>query len=439
MKVILVQPYYFNIWEALGLAYIGAYLKKEFRGKLEVNFFQGYFDNHKTIIDDAKDADIIAFSCTSPVFREALNIAGKIKNINPNVRMVFGGWHPTAVPYDCLKEEYVDQVVVGEGENAFLRIIEGDKSEIVHGTAFDINDIFPDRELIKNHRTIDLAENMIGKRVTSVQSSRVCPFNCTFCSERNVTGRFNRKTNPVRVRDPKHILEELKWLKNEYEVNYFKFTDATWNTSIEQVIAFCEEKLRQGFDMPWEANVHCSFVTKEMLEIMKKSNCNQFNAGVESGSQKILRNMKKGLLLPKIKETFKWGKELGMERRGYFLMGMPNETEEDLKLTEKLVEEIQPDEFGITVLCPYPGTDHYDPKTMKDIDWNVMDEYSNPIWQTEHFSNKELKIKQKYLMDKFSFLRNPIRNAEDGSTIVDLAEHNEKISTGNMVFRKTKD
>ena len=61
----------------------------------------------------------------------------------------------------------------------------------------------------------------------------------------------------------------MKWLKNKYELNYFKFTDATWNTSVESVVAFCEEKINQGFDLPWEANVHCSFVTKEMLEIMK--------------------------------------------------------------------------------------------------------------------------------------------------------------------------
>ena len=437
MKITLVQPKYFNIWESLGLAYIGSYLKNKFPGKLQINYFQGFFDNHNAIIDGARDSDIIAFSCTSPVYREALNIAEKVKNENHSIRTVFGGWHPTAVPYDCLEEEYVDQVVIGEGEDAFLRIVNGDKSEIVHGIPFDPNELFPDRKLIKNHRTIDLAEKMIGKRVTSVQSKRVCPFNCTFCSERNVTGRFNRTTNPVRVRDPKHILEELKWLKNEYELNYFKFTDATWNTSVEMVMAFCEEKLSQGFDLPWEANIHCSFVTKEMLEIMKKANCNQFNAGVESGSQKILRDMKKGLLLPKIKETFKWGKELGMDRRGYFLMGMPNETEEDLNLTERLVEEIEPDEFGITILCPYPGTDHYDPKTMKDVEWNVMDEYSNPYWKTKNFSNEELKIKQKYLMDKFSHIRNPIRNSEDGSTIVDLAEYNKKdakTAAGDLVF-----
>ena len=64
-----------------------------------------------------------------------------------------------------------------------------------------------------------------------------------------------------------------------------------------------------------------------------------------------------------------------------------------------------------------------------------MDEYANPIWETKHFSNKELKKNQKYLMDKFSNLRNPIRNAEDGRTIIDLKEEN--IASGNMVFKST--
>lgn len=438
MKIVLIQPYYFNIWESISLGYIGAWIKEKYQKNIQVEFYQGYFDKHDIIIKACKKADIVGFSVTSPVFKETLELAAKIKKVNKSIRVVIGGWHPTAVPHDCLNYDQIDQVVVGEGEHAFLKIIQGDESRIVQGTNFDINNIFPDRILIKNNRTIDLAEKMIGKRVTSVQGKRVCPFNCTFCSERNVTGRFNRSSNPIRVRDPKHILEELKWLKNNLGINYFKFTDATWNTSVEMVIAFCEEKLRQGFDMPWEANVHCSFVTKEMLEIMKESNCNQFNAGVESGSQKILKDMRKGLLIPKIKETFKWGKELGMERRGYFILGMPNETKEDVKLTEQLVEEIQPDEFGITIMCPYPGTEHYDEKIMKDIDWNIMDEYSNPFWETQHFSNKELKENQKYLMDKFSYLRNPIRNAEDGSTIVDLTEHNkkyDKITSGELVFQ----
>jgi len=406
MKVTLVQPRYFNIWEALGLAYIGSYAKKKFPGKLKISFYQGYFDDDHTIIDDAKQSDIVAFSCTSPVFKHGVELARTIKLLNPEVRTVFGGFHPSAVPNDCIAEEAVDQVIVGEGEVAFLKVLSGDISPIIYGDRFmELNELFPDRELMKNFRTVDLCERQIGKRVTSFQSVRVCPFRCAFCSERVVTGVFNRKTNPLRQRDVKHLLDEIKWVASKYSLDYFKFSDATWNTSDksnEKVVEFCEEKIRQNINLPWEANVHAAFINKAMLKIMKKAGCQMINVGCESGSQKILNDMRKGITVEKIRKVFQWGKELGIERRGYFLIGMPNETIKDIRMTERLIEEIQPDVFGITILCPYPGSDFYNSATMKNRDWSFADEYSNPYWETAHFSNVELKKWQDYFAEKFS-------------------------------------
>ncbi|SVE42823.1 uncharacterized protein METZ01_LOCUS495677, partial [marine metagenome] len=161
-------------------------------------------------------------------------------------------------------------------------------------------------------------------------------------------------------------------------------------------------KIRRNFSLPWDANVHASFADKQMLEVMKAAGCQLINVGVESGSQKILNDMKKGLSVDKVKKVFHWAKELGLERRAFFLLGLPNETEEDIRLTERLVEEIQPEVFGITILSPYPGTAHYDPKTMKQYNWTFADEYSNPYWKTKYFSNAEIKDWQGYLTDKFS-------------------------------------
>jgi len=403
MKVTLVQPRYFNIWEALGLAYIAAHAKRQYHGELEIDFYQGYFDSDETIIEGAKDSDVVGFSCTSPVFKHGLALARRIKRINPGVRTVFGGFHPTAVPQDCLEEDGVDQVVVGEGEEAFLEILNGCADGIVRGEQFKAFDqIFPDRELVKNGRAIDLCERQIGRRITSFLSNRVCPFRCTFCAERTVTGVFNRATNPVRERDPGHLLDEIERVHRTYKLDLFKFADATWNTSAEKVVAFCEEKIRRGFTLPFEANVHCSLVTKEMLEAMKAAGCIQINAGCESGSQRILRDMKKGLTLEKIVETFAWADEIGIERRAYFMLGMPNETVEDIRLTEKLVERIKPDVFGVTILCPYPGSDLYNPAAMKHYDWSTTDEYSNDYWSTQHLSNADLKRWQRHLMKKFA-------------------------------------
>jgi anaerobic magnesium-protoporphyrin IX monomethyl ester cyclase len=403
MKVTLIQPKYFNIWEALGLAYIGAHLKKEFPGKLDLKFYQGNFDDDSIIIEDAKTSDVVGFSCTSPVFKPALHLAQSIKEINPGVRTVFGGFHPSAIPNDCLEEDAVDQVIVGEGEEAFLSILLGENAPLVQGERFrGLNEIFPDRTLIRNIRTVDLCEQQIGKRITSFQSVRVCPFRCSFCAERVVTGIYNRNDNPLSERNPVHLLDEIELVAKELNLDYFKFADATWNTSIEKVTAFCEEKIKRKFKLPWDANVHASFADKEMLRIMKAADCQLINVGVESGSQRILNDMKKGLSVKNVRNVFRWGKELGLERRGFFFLGMPNETEEDIRLTEKLVEEIQPEVFGVTILSPYPGTNYYDPETMKDYDWTFADEYSNPYWRTQHFSNAEIKRWQAYLTDKFS-------------------------------------
>jgi radical SAM superfamily enzyme YgiQ (UPF0313 family) len=134
---------------------------------------------------------------------------------------------------------------------------------------------------------------------------------------------------------------------------------------------------------------------------MKRAGCHQIDVGCESGSQRVLNEMRKGLHVAKVRQTFAWAREVGLERRAYFLLGMPSETREDIRQTEQLAEEIEPEVFGVTILCPYPGTDHYDPAAMRDYDWSRCDEYSNPYWRTPHFSNAELHAIQGALTESF--------------------------------------
>lgn len=401
-KVVLVQPYYENIWEPIGLGYIASYLKKHFVGELELSCFQGNFDTDETIINNCKDADVVGFSCTSPAYPHALRLAKSIKKINPKVRTVVGGFHPSALPEECASEEFIDQVVVGEGEKAFLDIVNGNTESIVHGTKLPMSELpWPDRKIIKNHRTVALCESMNTKRIASFQCNRVCPVNCAFCAERIVSGRYNKTRNPIRSRDVSELCDEIEHVIKELDLNYFKFVDATFDITPDFVIEFCKEKIKRGITTEWECLIHCSFTTEEMFMWLKKAQCHQVNMGVESGSNKILRDIGKGLQVKTIKKAFGWAKKHGIERRGFFLFGMPNETREDLLLTEALIDEIEPDVVGFTILCPYPGTKLYDPIKHKDVDWEKADEYSNDFWYTEHFSNIELKAQQAYFKTKY--------------------------------------
>jgi len=406
MKVVFVQPYYENIWESIGLGYIISYCKANFKGSLDIEFFQGNFDDDNEIIKSAISSDIIAFSCTSPAWVHALSIAKKVKNVNSNIRTVFGGWHITALPNECLMEDAVDQVIIGEGEIAMLDVLNGNDSNIVIGKKIDFNDLpWPDREVIKNRRTIELCESMNGKRIASFQSNRVCPVSCSFCAEDIMTGKFNKKTNPIRSRDPIDVCNEIEHVINEYNLNYFKFVDATFDVSSDHVISFCEEKIKKGIDCEWECLIHASFIQdKESFKWLKKANCNQINVGVETGSDKIQKDIGKGINWERTKRVFDLAKIYGIERRAFFILGMPNETEEDIKLTEKWIDEVKPDVVGFTILCPYPGSEHYDKKLYKDIDWSITDEYSNSFWHSKYHTNNELKNWQNYLKNKYDKL-----------------------------------
>lgn len=406
MKITFIQPYYENVWEALGIGYIIAYCKEHAGGNHDYRFFHGNFDHQADMVLQGSTSDIVAISCTSPTYAHALQIARDIKFLNSNVHIVFGGWHPTALPDEVIKEDNVDQVIVGEGELAMVRVMLGSRKPILKGVKLEADELpWPDRVAIKNERTIDLCEKMNGKRIASFQLNRGCKVHCKFCSEITMTGKHHGKNNPIRTRDFDDVLAEIDEVAHEYRLNYFKFVDATFDRDAQTVIDFCKTKIDRGMILPWEANIHPNFVQhEEVFYWLKKAQCEQINVGVESGSPYVLTDIGKGTQLPSIKNVFKWAKKHGIKTRAFFLIGMPDESDEDIDYTIELIDEIEPDVVGFTILAPYPGGDFYDPILHKDVDWSKVDEYSNDVWSTPNFSNKDLKDTQAYLKDRYKHL-----------------------------------
>ena len=142
-------------------------------------------------------------------------------------------------------------------------------------------------------------------------------------------------------------------------------------------------------------------MTERAMHFLKHSFCNQINIGCESGSPKILKDVRKGVKIEKIEKVFKWAKNYGIKTRAFFLLGMPNETIWDIWKTERFIKRANPDVVGFTMLCPYPGSDFYDPIKFKDVDWSKTDEYCNDFWNTKHFTNEQLKKIQKKLTKKY--------------------------------------
>jgi len=392
MKITFISPYYPNIWENLGVAYISSYIKNK-KPSIELQFLHGNFDND--IVKKCIDSDVVAFSATTPTFNKVLEMATTIKELNSSIYITVGGWHVTALRKNVW--DVIDTIVIGEGEWAFNEIINGNRDKEIFGKMLPFNKLpWPNRKLIKQDKTLDLCDSICNERIASFQSRRGCPMNCTICAESCMT-----ENTKVRVRKPLDLLSEIKYVNDIYNITKFKFLDPTWCYPKSAVFNFCEEKIKSGIDIKWEGMAHAAFLDKDMLKVMKASGCDQINIGVESGSQEILNDINKGVTVEKIKKVFKWGHELDLNMRAFFILGTPLESYDSIKKTEQLAEEINADVLGFTMLCPYPGSDYYNLVKHKDIDWSRADEYSNDFWETKNFTNAELKDIQNKFKNKF--------------------------------------
>lgn len=403
MKVVFIQPkcgFDGNTWESLSVGYMGAYLKEHFMGDLDLKFFSAFYDTDEEIFEESQDADVIGITCTSPQYKHGLALAKKIKSKSNTV--VLGGSHISAMGQVLTTEKSIDSVVVGEGEQAILDIVKavdnGHRVKKVMTKPYiqNLDSIpFPDRELIKNERNISQAYKDNGIRITSVLSSRGCPYMCSFCCSKNVWGKT------VRYRSPNNVLDEIAYLVDTWKIDYLKFADDTFTVNRSNVKEFCKEKVARGLNVPFGANAHINTITKELIEDLVKANCTGLWFGVESGSEKILGQMHKNTNVSRIKKIFALVKDYGIETRAYFLLGTPKETMEDIRKTEELCEAINPDIVGFTLLCPYPKNEYYESR-MENWDWSEFNEYSNE-WQTkERLPDKVLKEEQNRLLSKFA-------------------------------------
>jgi radical SAM superfamily enzyme YgiQ (UPF0313 family) len=395
MKIVLVQPRTFHTWEALNIGYLAAYVKMHAVADLE--FYSGFFDTDEAIVSAGSTADIVGFSVTSPQFKHALALARTIKKKNSRTWIVFGGVHPSVLPDEVLATGLVDAVVTGEGEKAFLSIVEGDRSPKISAPFIENLDELPmpDRFLIKQERNIAQAYQDNGIRIASIFSSRGCPQRCMFCASHCVW------TRRVRFRSPENVLEEFEKVVKDLKIDFIKFSDDTFTVRKSLVQKFCEGKIRNKNTTPWGCNIRVE-IDKETLEIMKAANCKEVWIGVESGSPKILEQMKKGITVEQVRRVFEITHEMGFYRRAYMLLGMPEESIEDIKLSESLVQEIKPEAVGFTILAPYPGTSFYDAEQHKNVDWSAVDEYGNDMTRTRSLTNQDLKREQARLVSVFS-------------------------------------
>ncbi len=190
---------------------------------------------------------------------------------------------------------------------------------------------------------------MIKGPFTFIVTSRGCPAGCTYCIK-HVSYQFS-----TRIRSPKLIMEEMWGLKKLGINNIHMYSDL-FTVNRDQVMELCKLMIEENIQIKWTSNSRVDFVDEEMLDLMGKAGCRLISWGIESGNEQILRHARKGAYPDKAERALRWAKKAGIMNWGYFIIGLPGETEKTIQETIAFAKKLPLDIALFHVAAPYPGT-----------------------------------------------------------------------------------
>lgn len=329
--------------------------------------------------------------CLTNMREAAWRMCSYAKNINCHVILSSSD---STDHYEKYLLHNADVVILGEGEQTLLELVAQDWGNgnpatwKISGTAFLENmqavKAAP-RPLTKNLNEFplpawDLVDINAYKKVwlsrwnyfsLNIATTRGCPYKCNWCAKPIYGNAYN-------MRSPEHVVNELKHLIQKYNINHFWFCDDIFGLRRNWVIEFAElvksEKLKFSYKIQSRADL---LVQEKYVEALAESGCKSVWMGAESGSQKILDAMDKGTTVGQIREANKLLKQHGIQPSFFIQFGYLNETIDDIRETIKLLNECLPDDIGVSVSYPLPGTAFYE-SVKKDLkektNWTDSDE-----------------------------------------------------------------
>lgn len=253
-----------------------------------------------------------------------------------------------------------------------------------------------------------------GKPFTIMYTSKGCPFNCMFC---------NVSKSKLKLKSVDRIMEEIDYLKKNYDIRTISFFDESFTIDRRRLEEFCRRI--KGYNIKWYCNTRTNLVDPGMLKMMREAGCRAISFGVESGSQKILDNVSKGITPEQSANAIRWAYRAGIKMHCSFIFGLPGETEETIMETLRFVKKNLPMSAEFNIATPYPGTrllDYCIEKgyVQKGLNWHNL--YQDIVhFKTGEFSSEYLeKVRKRaylslYLNPRW-FFRNllyTLRNPDD--------------------------
>ena len=404
----------------IGLAYIGAYIKKygyDYTGidacgealsevrKVETDsdlLIQGL--TLKEVINKIpKDVKIVGLTALfSHAWFLARNIALEVKKLYPNCIIIVGGEHPTALPVNTLKNDFIDLVILGEGEETFLEFVKcvdegldyrkingvaykNDKGEIIinerRKRVSNIDDIpYPDWDSwsINDYIEHQQVSGINLGRGIPILGTRGCPYECTFCSnDRMWTKRFV-------MRSAKSIVDEMEYMKKKYNVSAFSFMDSTFIVNNKKVIGFCEELIKRDLNIKYQlpAGTRCEAINQELVNALEKSGLEKLSLAPESGSEEIRNIIKKKINYSKFINAVKMLSKSRISVGCFIVIGFPEDNKKTLMLTSQMLFKLAylgVDDVTVSQFTPYPGSYLYDELTKNKVFDGNLEEVSDIV------------------------------------------------------------
>jgi anaerobic magnesium-protoporphyrin IX monomethyl ester cyclase len=379
----------------LGLAYLAAVSDR--RGDEVFVFDADVEDEHVTDAVRRFLPDIVGITANTPQVKQAWRTAQAIKSIK-NVPIIVGGPHPSVLPLESVERPEIDVVARGEGEEIWLAVCQAVEKGLAADPDFTVRDLldpqakhlnhilgitfstndgevhnhpdappiadldglpWPAYHFFKMDRYTNLqpaTDAIDGARSFSVLTSRGCPYRCTFCSQSIMPQKW-------RARTAENVLAEWRHLVEDMGAQEIGVLDDSANIKVDRLVELSDLIIENKLDhVPWifVNGIRANLASKELLAKLKSAGLKRTAFGVESGDPDILLSIDKKIDHDTIRRAFKNAKAVGLETIGFFIIGLPGETEETMERTIQFAIEVDPMIANFSMLTPYPGTIVYE-------------------------------------------------------------------------------
>ncbi len=381
------------------------------------------YDYDKTVNQIIKiNSKYVGITAVTISIFNALEIIKRLKEKNSKIKIILGGPHITAVPEESFKRfKELDLGVIGEADKTIIELLNALNNnkdlKNVKGIIYrDGDDIITtdSQEMIMDMDSLpmpawdlfpDLAKYYYPPAHTVKKfpaivliTSRGCPGQCTFCDNKV----FGRR---IRCYSADYVMKMIKHLQKKYGAKEIQFRDDNFLVFKDRLKELCNRMIGEKMDIVWSCAGRVDMIDAETLKLMKQAGCWQIWYGIESGCEKVLKAIKKNTTLEKIRRAVNLTKKAGISPCGFFIIGMPTETEENIKQTIDLLLELPLDEFHISHLTPFPGSEIYDTASNYgyfDNDWKKLSGWKT-VFVPKGLSKEKLTYYSNLAFRKFYF------------------------------------